>query len=512
MLKFNEFSSVNRFKIASLGILIVSAFLFSCENILSETTDDFGELSYGEGSMEDWEGWSFDSHSDEADPDYEQLFDSNTTTVHRIDITIDNDDYELMEEDMTDLYGDFGEGSFSSDADDNPIYVPVTLEYNDQTWWYVGMRYKGNSSLQYAWASGIHKLPFRLNFDYFEDDYPSIDDQRFWGFKKMTFASCKGDDTFIRDVLGSETYLEGEVEAARATFCRVYIDVGDGNGAVYWGLYAMIEDPSDQMLDEQFGSESGNLYKPNDEDYSTLEMDGYDTDYYDKANNEDEADWSDIETLIFSLEDEDLPDSRDSDFLTHNNETWQEEIETLFDVDKFLSYLAINNTIQNWDVYGQKAHNYYLYADPNDEDRFSWFPWDLNEAFNDETLCADMDVESDYSEGVFDGWPLLENILGQSNYRDLYDEKIAAYFDTTGSPTLPESTFDDWITTYSELVEEYALAEIEGYTWLDDNFDERDYQEAVEELESQISTRIDDVYSYLYEEDDESVTPDNNRR
>jgi spore coat protein H len=494
MLKFDELIPplVRRSVCYLLPFVLLT--LFSCENVLSGSTDDFGDLSYKE-SIEDWEGWTFDSHSDEADADYEDLFDTNDTTVHRIDITIDSYYYEMMEEDMEDLYGEFGSDSSSIMSDDDPIFVPVTLEYNDQTWWYVAMRYKGNSSLWDAWQSGNHKLPFRLNFDYYDDIWTVIEGQRFWGFEKMTFSSCKDDDTLIRDVMASETFLEAGIEAARATFCRVYIDHGDG--AEYWGLYAMIEDPSDQMLEEQFGDDSGNLYKPDDETNSTLDEDNYDTDYYDKANNEDEGDWSDIKSFIYAIEDDDRPDYDEDNLLSYNNDDWQEEIEELFDVDKFISYLAVNNTIQNWDVYGEKAHNYYLYADPDDSDRFSWFPWDMNESFTEDDLCLDMDVESDYTDGAYDGWPLLENIVGQSDYRDDYDEKIAYYFDPTDSPVLSEATLDDWISTYSNLVEEYVLAEEEGYTWLDDEFDSDDYAGAVTELEDQVSTRIEQVTSYL---------------
>ena len=73
--------------------LSVLLLLGACHNFLSETADDFGDLTYEE-SIEDWEGWSYASHGEDADPDYDQLFDSNTTTVHRIDITIDNDYYQ----------------------------------------------------------------------------------------------------------------------------------------------------------------------------------------------------------------------------------------------------------------------------------------------------------------------------------------------------------------------------------------------------------------------------------
>ena len=34
-----------------------------------------------------------------------------------------------------------------------------------------------------------YKLPFKLDFDEFEDTYPEIDDQRFYGFKQLSFSS-----------------------------------------------------------------------------------------------------------------------------------------------------------------------------------------------------------------------------------------------------------------------------------------------------------------------------------
>jgi spore coat protein CotH len=68
---------------------------------------------------------------------------------------------------------------------ENPTWVPATIEFEGNTWTNVGVRYKGNSSLTSGWRSGTLKLPLKLDFDEFEDDYPEIDDQRFYGFKQF---------------------------------------------------------------------------------------------------------------------------------------------------------------------------------------------------------------------------------------------------------------------------------------------------------------------------------------
>lgn len=463
-----------RLKTIVRGLVCVGLFfsLTSCENLLSDTVDDFGEVSFV-SSIEDWEGWTFDSHSEDADASYETLFDDNETTVHRLDITIDSDYYELMEEDMDELYG----GRSSGFSDDDPVYVPVTVEFNDQTWWYVGMRYKGNSSLSSSYTDGVHKYPFRLDFDHFDYIYSEIDGQNFWGFEKMTFSSSYNDESHLADMMASEFFLQGGVEAAQASFCRVYIDTGDG--AVYWGLYTMLEDVSDQLLSDQFTDGSGNLYKPDDEDESTLEY--FSEDYYPKKTNEDEDDYSDIIELIEYVNDSSM------------------DLTEVFDVTHYLEYLAMNNTFQNWDVYGSKAHNYYLYADPDDGERFTWIPWDMNEAFDYDSKCQSLDVKSDYDDGDFDGWPLQENLLSQSTYREEYNDILGAYFNDSGC-TFDYSDMATLIQTYADLIETYVYGddgEISGYTWLSDNYDESDYDENVQDLKDQISERISDVSAYL---------------
>jgi spore coat protein CotH len=493
----------------SMALLVLVLMTLSCENPLSNLSEDFGELSFVE-SMTSWDGYSTVSHSEGADADYDKIF--NDSLVQRIDITIDNDYYKLMEEDMTTLYGSFGQAGRMSESDSDPIYVPVTLKFNpadgsdeERTWWHVGMRYKGNSSLRDAWQGGIHKLPFRLNFDEFDYIYSEIEDQRFWGFEKMTFSNGKDDDSLIRDKIASDLYKEAGVEVAEVAFCRIFIDVGDGNGPVYWGLYSMIEDPSDQMLDEQFTDGSGNLYKPDDETNSTL--DSFNEAWYEKKTNESEADWSDIKSLISALDK--TPSSSD-------DSSWQATLESVFDVDKFLDYLAINNFSRNWDVYGSKAHNYYLYGDPDDAGRLTWFPWDLNESFTLSTSsfssqCLSIyDTSSDYNDR---DWPLLYYVMNQDTYITSYKAKLATYFNNSDSYFSSDThsttsdvgifnisnTIEDQMQTYSDLIENYVIGadgEIEGYTWLDQD---SDFTQGLSDLKTLISSQFSTVSSYLEE-------------
>jgi hypothetical protein len=319
------------------------------------------------------------THSNDAAPDYERLFAMDR--VHELHIRIAPDDFEAMRADLA-IIGPGGPGgpgrpggpggfpAFGGQAPDltarDPIYVPVTVSHDGHVWSGVGMRYKGNSSLMTARMSGNGKVPFRLDFDRYEDDMPEIRNQRFYGFDKLTFSSNFSDDSMLKEVLATEVFRDRGVPAARAAFYRIFVDTG--NGDEYWGLYTMIEDPADgAMLDSQFADGSGNLYKPDGRGANWVT---FDEESFNKKTNEDAADFSDVAAAF-----EDLHASQS------DPAKWREGLEATFDVELFLRWLAVNTAIENWDTYGRLAHNYYLYGDPSDGGKLKWIPWDHNMAF-----------------------------------------------------------------------------------------------------------------------------------
>jgi hypothetical protein len=246
----------------------------------------------------------------------------------------------------------------------DPMYVPVTVHHDGRVWTRVGMRYKGNSSLMAASMSGDGKIPFRLDFDRYDEEFPEIANQRFYGFGKLTFSSNFGDDSQIRELFVTEVFRDRGVPAPRAAFYRVFVDTG--TGPEYWGLYTMIEDPADgAMLDAQFGGRGGNLYKPDGPgaDWTEFVKEGFP-----KKSNQKKDDFSDIDAAIAALHASPGPGSA----------AWRSALEARFDADLFLRWLAVNTALQNWDVYGTFAHNYYLYGDPGQKGRLRWIPWDHN--------------------------------------------------------------------------------------------------------------------------------------
>ncbi|WP_434425895.1 CotH kinase family protein [Nannocystis pusilla] len=178
-----------------------------------------------------------------------------------------------------------------------PIYVECEVRSGDDIWEHVGIRFKGNSSLSMSWSQGIYKLPLRLNFDKFEDLYPEIKNQRFYGFESLSLSNGSLDGSLLRDKLGTDLFAEAGIPAPATAFYRIFIDHGEG--PKYFGLYTGIELPEDEsFLDRRFGGHDGNLYKP---DGAAARWDVWDPETLGKENNEEAADYSDAQGLFDAL-------------------------------------------------------------------------------------------------------------------------------------------------------------------------------------------------------------------
>lgn len=471
--------------IAPLTLLVVSSTVFlacSDSDILVDPNTgivdsnlEVEEETYADTDF-DATDWTDQTHSKSGDANYSLVFNDNE--VQRIDLVITENRWNLMLADMTSKYGYFGSsqggGPALSDAE-NPIFVPGEVFYNGKEWYRVGVRFKGNSSLQSTWKSGNMKLSFKLDFDEFEDEYPQIDNQRFHGFKKLSLKNNYNDKSFMREKVAGDVFRNAGLAGAHTAFYAVYVDHGDG--PTYFGLYTMVEEISDTVIDDQFSSDEGNLYEP-DGDGASFANGTYDTDEIAKENNEDEADFSDVRALYEILHD----GTRTSD-----PAAWKTQLETVFDTDAFLKYLAVNTTIQNWDTYGRMTHNYYLYNNP-DNGLLTWIPWDNNEALQNGNREGSLNLN--FSDLSTNQWPIIGYLYQQDEYKAKYDAYLEEVIAGAFEPTAMQALYSQ----YQTLLEPYATTELQGYTFLRNS---SEFSSAVSSLKSHVSSRKSAVEAYL---------------
>lgn len=466
--------------LSAIYFLVVSL-LFSVG--CSEDITDSGANSTSETTSEtiadaDFEttDWTVETHSKEATPDFEEIFPDDE--VKRLDIVITSIRWQSMLTDMTSTYGTFGAGRGAGGlqtSDENPIFVPAEVFYKGKEWYRVGVRFKGNSSLQSTWSDGNLKLSFKLDFDEFEEDYPQIKNQRFYGFKKLSLKNNYDDSSFIREKVAADVFANAGLAVSHTAFYTVYVDHGDG--PIYFGLYTLVEEVDDTVIDTQFNDGSGNLYKP-DGDAAMFATGTYDESEYEKKTNEDEADFSDVQSLLNIINDA----ARITDAAT-----WRSNLETVFDTDVFLKYLAINTVIQNWDTYGRMTHNYLLYNTP-DSNQLVWIPWDNNESLQDGKRGGSYALN--FSGLNSSEWPIIGNMYQDVVYKAKYDR----YVQETINDAFNTSTMEALYTKYETLIEQYATSELSGYTFLNSS---ASFYAAINTLKSHARNRTAAANSYL---------------
>ena len=417
--------------------------------------------------------WTEATHSKDVDPNIDEVFEDNE--VKRLDFVITEERWQSMLDDMTNLYGTFGQRGGSGFSDDDPIFVPGEVFYEGKEWYRVGLRFKGNSSLQSSWQAGILKLSFKLDFDEFEDDYPQIKNQRFYGIKKLSLKNNYDDSSMLREKVATDVFRNAGLVASHTAFYTLYVDHGDG--PQYLGLYTLVEEVDGSVLDTQYSDDEGNLYKP-DGDAASFASGTFDEEEYEKKNNEDEADFSDVQSLLTIIND---------GTRTTDPEAWRASLDAVFDTDIFLKYLAVNTVVQNWDTYGRMTHNYFLYNDPATS-KLTWIPWDNNEALQDGKMGGSLPLN--FSGLNSSSWP----IIGYMYQDEIYKEKYDAYVEEVINGAFNETTVQALYTKYAALVEEYATSEVSGYTFLNSS---SDFQSAVNGLKSHATSRKSAVEAYL---------------
>lgn len=419
-------------KLKLIGIFILAAF--------SACRPDPADVIAGNNNPD----WTEASHGN-ASPNYSTVFPQDQ--VNELEITIGADNWSAIRANMKSLFGyDFGAGGMGGPPGafptTEPDYVQSTVKFKGKTWQHVGFRLKGNSTLTSAWRSGIYKLPFRLNFDKFEDVQPSVKNQKFYGFKDLSFSPGVKDNSLIREKLGSDIFRMAGIPSAQSAFYKVYIDFGAG--MKYCGIYCGLELPDDKMIIQQLGEDAGNLYKPESKLATFVQTE------FEKKNNELAGDFGDVSGLVKALQN----GSR-----TTNAAAWRTGLEAVFNVDHFTKYLAINNSIVNWDTYGVMAHNYYLYN--HSGKGLIWIPWDNNESFSKSPGITGItggpsgpgNAISLTMNEVSTAWPLINYIANDAVYFAQYKAHMKAF----KNGVFTETEMHAMIDKYYDLITPFVV-------------------------------------------------------
>jgi len=389
---------------------------------------------------------------------YEDLI-FKTDRIHRIDIYIDD-----------------WEGFLETCVDEK--YSSCTVLINGEQLDNVGLRAKGNSSLNTVAEMGSSRYSFKLEFDHYDSE------QTYHNLDKLNLNNLIQDNTMMKDYLSYRLMGMLGNPAPLCSYTTVYV-----NGSAL-GLYLAVEAIEESFLERNFGSDYGELYKPdadtdNDErhppapsesnplqgqalrqaleqqhiltdrlgvtDWDAVTMDslpqllaqlpGVDVQALMQALAATESPSGDPHLRDVKLQYiDDAQDSYPNIFSNAKTNVTEEDktrliqalkqlstgkkLKNTVDIEAVIRYFAIHNFVCNEDSYtGSTVHNYYLYEK---DGKLTMLPWDYNLAFGgiptgNASAVVNTSIYSPVSDGDISGRPMLAWILESKKYTWLYE-------------------------------------------------------------------------------------------
>ncbi len=164
-----------------------------------------------------------------AESGYElKLFDDSY--VHSIDIVMEDWDSFL-------------------ESCENEEYAACSVVIDGEDFKNVAIRAKGNTSLSSVSSYGNNRYSFKVEFDHYEKS-------GYYGLDKLSLNNLIQDNTYMKDYLVYTLMRRYGVSSPLCSFVQITV-----NGEL-WGLYLAVEGVEESFLTRNYGTDYGELYKP----------------------------------------------------------------------------------------------------------------------------------------------------------------------------------------------------------------------------------------------------------
>lgn len=295
----------------------------------------------------------------------------------------------------------------------------------------VGIRGKGNTSLSSVAAMGSSRYSFKIEFDKYDST------KSYHGLDKISLNNLIQDNTMMKDYLTYQMMNAFGVPSSLSSF--VYITVNGED----WGLYLAVEGVEEAFLQRNYGSDYGELYKPDSMSFGGGQGSGRDVEpsampggggdfrlesaadvklqYIDDDPNSYANIFDNAKTSVSDGDQARLIDALKS-------LSGYENLEEVLDIEPVLRYFVVHNFVVNGDSYtGNMIHNYYLYEE---DGRLSMIPWDYNLAFGTFQAGSAVSAVNDPIDEVLSDRPMQAWIFSDEAYTQRYHELYAEFLNT----------------------------------------------------------------------------------
>ena len=411
----------------------------------------------------------------------------------------------------------------------NEQYSACDIVINGETFYNVGIRAKGNTSLtNIVNDDTTDRYSFKIKFDEY------VKGQTCHGLDKLVLNNNYADATNMKEAIVYDMFAYLGADASLYSYSKISV-----NGE-YFGVYIALEGVEDSFMLRNYGTQNGELYKPENMDFGDGPSDkrkdppkpeGFDPENmpegFDKGQFPDRGgfgggdfpgggpggfgqsggsnlEYTDDELDSYStIWDGAVTDSSKADHkrvvkaLKAISEGDLSTIEEYIDVDNLLKYMAVHEFAVNGDsLSGNMAHNYYLYES---DGQLNIIPWDYNLSWGGMANAERRDPSETGGSLTAPGAPIDEV---DSDGRP--SDSSAGTADATSMINDPID--DSWESTnFFDILlenEEYNAKYHEYLQMLVDYVENGEYEKVTSRIHSQIDelVKTDPTAFYTYDE------------
>lgn len=332
-------------------------------------------------------------------------------------------------------------------------YIMVDVAVNGTKFSNVGIRPKGNNSLQQVASSDSDRYSFKIKFDEYADG------QTCFGLDMLVLNDMLGDATCMKEYTTFDMMKEMGVSTPYFGYAMITFNGED------WGLYFALEAYNDSYKQRVSSDESGNLYNVKAAFGGDFGHNEHDTDMENPPERQDSEFRENAEnsqsrsfgrgggmggmgasssggSLVYT---DDESSSYSAIFGNavgsgSSEEDYQkvitalkalnngENIEEYFDVDEILRYLAVHTVVVNLDSYSSgMAQNYYIYEY---DGVLQILPWDYNYAWGafqsgSSSAVVNFPVDTPVSGVEMSERPLIAKLFENEEYLKCYHKYLS---------------------------------------------------------------------------------------
>ena len=434
-------------------------------------------------------------------------------------------------------------------------WITADITINGTTFEKVGIKTKGNTSLQQLVKEESTRYSLKVSFGKYEDG------QTCYGLDKLALNNIYADSTYLKEYMSYDLLRYMNVPCSLCTFANITV-----NGEPY-GLFLAVEDADDSYLDRLYGTDSTvKAYKPeamdmNDQqggdfpqmpdnmsrpempdgqnfpqmpdDMSRLEMP-------DGQNFPEMPDGQNFSQMPDDMSRPEMPDGQnfpqqpgngkgfgmdggrngvDLTYSDDNADSYSnifdnninkvededkqrliaslkqlnsgENIESVVNVDEVLRYTACNVFLVNLDSYLSSNCHNYILTESNGQ--LSILPWDYNLSFGTYQMKQASEAVNYAIDTVFNDVSADERpLIGKLLENEAYREKYHEYLRQIAEQYIGSGTFEKTVEEVTSLIDSYVKNDTTSF----DGYDA--FVEGVSALKLFLSLRTESVLGQLY--------------